>query len=185
LVKKKSVAVLYGGTFDPPHAGHQKIVDYLVSLEYVDKVIVTPAYLNPFKDSSLASPKQRLKWCRQVFDDPKVIIDPGEVELGHSVYTIDTLKRLNSEYDIAYIAIGSDNLGSIEKWHEFEALDNNVVWLVFERRGYSEGYEKLRRYERISLDEPTSSSYIRKSKTVKDVDKKISKEVETTLKGNK
>ncbi len=186
MVNQKPVAALYGGTFDPPHTGHQKIVDHLVSMDRIDKVIVVPAYLNPFKDSSLASADQRLQWCRQVFGDPKVIVDPGEVESGHSVYTVDTFERLNERYDVQYIVIGSDNLSSIEKWHKFDALNDNAVWLVFERDGYDNGYEKLKRYERIFLDEPISSSHIRKTKTVKNVNSKISREVEKTLKkGNK
>jgi nicotinate-nucleotide adenylyltransferase len=181
LVNKKPVTVLYGGSFDPPHIGHQKIVDYLVSMDDVDTVVVTPAYLNPFKTSSMASPRQRLGWCRMVFADPKVIIDSSEVESGHSVYTVDTFRRLSDKYAVLYIAIGSDNLISIEKWHEFEILNDNVVWLVFGRSGYDTGYDKLREYRHIAFDEPASSSHIRQIKRGNDVDEKILDEVEKLL----
>ncbi len=181
MVNKKPVAVLYGGSFDPPHRGHQKIVDRLVLLPYIDKVVVVPAYLNPFKSSTLAPAQKRLEWCRRLFEGPKVVVDAGEVEAGKSVYTIDTFNRLNDIYNLRYIAIGSDNLSSIEKWKDFETLNKNVIWLVFERDGHDQGYEKLREYISLDLNEPVSSSIIRKDKEVDKIDQKISSDVKKIL----
>lgn len=33
---------VYVGSFDPVHKGHEKIVDYLLSNNYLDKIIVIP-----------------------------------------------------------------------------------------------------------------------------------------------
>jgi nicotinate-nucleotide adenylyltransferase len=185
LVNTKPIVALYGGTFDPPHAGHQQIVEHLVSLPWLDKVIVTPAWLNPFKSHSLASAQQRLEWCRTVFTDPKVVIDPGEVNAGYSVYTAQTVDRLGEEYHVRYIVIGADNLTSIEQWYNFERLNHTITWLVFERKGYETGYSKLRSYKRFALDAPISSSTIRDKKTVENIDKKIAHDVQKLLtKGN-
>ncbi len=173
---------MFGGSFDPPHVAHQKIVKTLSALPYIDKVIVVPAHLNPFKSSSLASPMQRLKWCKELFAEPNVTVDDSEVKAQKSVYTIDTFRKLKQDYDVRYIAIGSDNLGSIEKWHGFDELNENVVWLVFGRAGFDQGYDKLREYMRFDIDEPVSSSYIRQSGNIEKVDEKISNEVQKILK---
>jgi len=181
LVNIRPVAALYGGSFDPPHQGHQQIVEHLISLPFIDTVIVTPAWLNPFKKHSLASPQQRLAWCRSLFRHPKVIVDPGEVEAGHPVYTADTVARLNREYDVRYVVIGSDNLSAIETWYDFEQLNQTVTWLVFERKGYETGYEKLKNFRRFPLNIPISSHNIRTEKSVKYIDPNIAHDVQKML----
>jgi len=181
LVNTRPVVALYGGSFDPPHRGHQQIVDQLISLPWLEYVIITPTWLNPFKSHSLASPDQRLRWCRDLFDDPKVIIDPGEVEAGQSTYTADTVARLSRTYDVRYLAIGSDNLAAIETWYNFDHLNRTIVWLVFERAGYDTGYEKLREYHRFPLDAPISSHTIRTEKNIENIDRKIAHSVQNIL----
>jgi len=186
LEDTKCGAVWYGGTFDPPHSGHQQIVQHLTELPDIRIVIVTPAYLNPFKHDSLASAEQRLLWAHQVFDAPKVVIDEGEVRAGRSVYTIETIRRLQNNYALSCIAIGSDNLEHIEQWHDFAWLNRHMTWLVFERQDYDDGYDKLRRYRRIPLDVPVSSSSIRQDKYTHDIDPRIAEDVQHILtKGKK
>ena len=181
MVNTRPIAVWYGGTFDPPHRGHQEIVRHLASLPFIDAVIVTPAWRNPFKNDTLAAAEQRLHWAHQVFDAPKVTIDAGEVATGHSVYTIDTLDRLKDRYDIRYIAIGADNLDRIGEWHAFDRLNRHHTWLVFERGKDTKGYERLREHQRIPLDVPASSSHIRGNNILEDVDPRIADDVQNLL----
>jgi nicotinate-nucleotide adenylyltransferase len=185
LVNTHPVVAWYGGTFDPPHTGHQQIVAHLVSLSWIDRIIVTPAWLNPFKSHTLASPEKRLEWCRTVFAHPKVTVDAGEVQAGHSVYTADTIDRLGASYDVRYLVIGADNLATIEQWHAFEHLNETMTWLVFEREGYDTGYDKLKSYKRFALDAPISSSQIRETQSTENIDKSIAQHVQKLLtKGN-
>lgn len=157
------------------------IVRRLLELDGIDRIIVTPAWLNPFKTHSLASPRQRLAWCRKLFDDPRVIVDPGEVEAARPVYTAHTIDRLGQTYDLKYIALGSDNLSAIETWYDFDRLNQTITWLVFEREGHTQGYEKLKHYRRFPLDAPISSSTIRSGKSIGAVDTKIAPDVQKIL----
>ena len=185
MVNTRPVAALFGGSFDPPHRGHQRIVDSLLKRDGIETVIVVPAFRNPFKHTSATSAQQRLAWCRTVCGRPGVIIDEGEVEAGRPVYTIETFERLNRSFDVRYIVIGSDNLPAIDSWRDFATLNAQVTWLVYEREGYETGYDKLHRYERIALDEPVSSTAIRDRKQLDAVDPRIAEEVARTLyKGN-
>jgi nicotinate-nucleotide adenylyltransferase len=182
LVNARPIAAWYGGTFDPPHAGHQQIVAYLAAQPWIDTVIVTPAWRNPFKGETSASPRQRLAWCQKVFADPKVVVDAGEIEAERSVYTAQTLARLRDRYDIRYIAIGSDNLASLERWHAFETLNAAVTWLVFEREGYAHGdCDILRSCRRIPLDAPVSSTAIRNGEALEYLDERIAPQVHDHL----
>ena len=185
MVNTRPVAALFGGSFDPPHRGHQRIVASLLKRDGIETVIVVPAFRNPFKHIGSATPQQRLAWCRTVFSAPGVIIDEGEVTAGRPVYTVETFRRLSRQFDIRYIVIGSDNLPAIDRWHDFETLNAEVIWLVYEREGFTDGYEKLRRYERIALNEPVSSTAIRDREQFDAVDPRIAEEVARTLyKGN-
>jgi nicotinate-nucleotide adenylyltransferase len=181
LVNTRPVAALFGGTFDPPHRGHQAIVDALIARDDIDRILVVPAFLNPFKHASAATPHQRLAWCRTVFDHPRILVDEGEVRSDRPVFTIETYRRLADDFDVRYIVIGSDNLAAIERWRDFKTLNDAVTWLVFEREGYDEGYDKLRRYERLPLDEPVSSTRIRDRNDWDGVDARIVEDVKATL----
>ena len=40
---------LFGGSFDPPHIGHEAVVKALKDFKEIDKIIIMPTFLNPFK----------------------------------------------------------------------------------------------------------------------------------------
>ena len=172
---KKATYALFGGSFDPPHLGHKKIIQK--ALEYVDKVIVTPTYLNPFKSNFSAKPKLRYKWVKEVFENENVIISDYEIEQKRAVYTYETLKELSKKYNIKAIIIGADNLKSIHKWHNFDYLNDNYLWLVASRRGESLDCQKLKNCKILNIDVDVSSTEIREGKKLDFIDEKIKKQV--------
>lgn len=182
--RSKPVVAIFGGSFDPPHKAHQRIVEKaLVSLE-IDKLIVVPAYLNPFKTSSLASAEQRLAWCHTIFDEiPNVIVDDYEILQGKSTRTSQSVKHFNKAYDVKYLIIGSDNLSTLTKWHEFDWLNETIQWVIFTREGHEISTKSLRSWQVIRLEEMASSTEIRETKTLKEIDKKIENSVKQILKG--
>jgi len=161
LVKNRLSVALFGGSFDPPHIGHQTIVKKVLNLEIVDRVVIMPTFLNPFKSSSHATADMRLKWCQDMCSDPDVIICDYEIRQNRAVYTIESINYLREQYEIKYLVIGSDNLAHIEHWREFETINSTITWIVVGRSGYDSGYEKLRDYITIEMDIPISSSQIR------------------------
>jgi len=185
LVKKhKPVAAMFGGSFDPPHLGHQSIVQEVIKNLDIETLLVVPTYLNPFKVSSLASIAMRLEWCHILFDDiPKVVVDDYEIQEGKSTYTSDSVKHFNIAYNVKYLIIGSDNLASLTKWHQYEWLNENIIWVIVTRNGYTLDVEGLREWKVLTLDEEISSTTIRTSKDLHYVDNKIKKSVQTVLEG--
>jgi nicotinate-nucleotide adenylyltransferase len=184
--QSKPTVAIFGGSFDPPHLGHQQIVLLASESLDIDKLLVVPAYLNPFKSSSLASASQRLAWCHVLFDTvPNVQVDDYEIQEGKSVRTSQSVKHFNIAYDVKYLIIGSDNLDSLTSWHQFEWLNTHIVWVIVTRESHPLTLDILREYKVLTLNASSSSSQIRARKDLHYVDKKIKKSVHNVLEGNK
>ena len=179
----KQVVAMFGGSFDPPHMGHQRIVEKAVKSLDIDKLLVVPAYLNPFKTSSLASAAQRLAWCHTLFDTVNnVIVDDYEIKEGKSTTTSQSIKHFNIDYDVKYLIIGSDNLSTLTKWHNFEWLNTHIIWVIVTRANHPLETKGLREWRTLMLEAPMSSTDIRRDQELHYVDKKIKKSVKEILK---
>jgi len=151
----KSIA-LFGGSFDPPHIGHIAVVDALLRVEYIDKVVVMPAFLNPFKSEVFASASLRIKWLKSIFKTYKrVEVSSFEIEQKEKVASIKSVKFLLKKYKKIYLVIGADNLKSLEKWYKYNELKELVTFIVASRKGIDipNGFIKLKVNENVSSTE--------------------------------
>lgn len=90
---------LFGGSFDPPHAGHAAAVKAILSSLKPDLLVIMPSFLNPFKKSFSAPPQLRLRWCRALWSDaPGVEVSDYEISQNRSVPTIQSVKFLLEKY---------------------------------------------------------------------------------------
>lgn len=90
---------LFGGSFDPPHAGHDAAVKAILSSLKPDLLIIMPSFLNPFKKSFSAPPQLRLRWCRALWSDaPGVEVSDYEISQNRPVPTIQSVKFLLEKY---------------------------------------------------------------------------------------
>jgi len=183
--QSKPIVAIFGGSFDPPHLGHQQIVEIAIKCLDIDTLLVVPAYLNPFKTFSLASASQRLAWCQTIFNDiPHVKVDAYEIEEGKSTTTFQSVKHFNIVYNVRYLIIGSDNLSSLTKWYNFQWLNENITWVIMTRDRHHVDVSELKKYRVLQVEVPVSSSQIRKQKDLHYVDTKIKKSVQNVLQGN-
>ncbi len=173
---------IFGGSFDPPHKGHQMIADLALKMLDIDKLIILPAFLNPFKKSMLASPQQRLSWCHKIFDNVADIeICDYEIRQHRPVYTSESLRYLQQNYCVAYLIIGSDNLSTITNWHEFEWLNREITWVVVDRGEDPLPTDMLREWIPLEIDLPVSSTQIRAGGSLEMIDPRIRAEVKELL----
>ena len=160
---KESVA-LFGGSFDPPHIGHKKVVLEALNVLKIDTVIVVPTFLNPFKTGSYFNTEQRLKMTKEMFEEfSDVKISDFEINEGKATPTVKSLAHFQKEYEVKYLIIGADNLASIDKWYNFKSINEQITWVVATRRGYSVDTSKLRAYKILEIDADISSTQIRKN----------------------
>ena len=90
---------LFGGSFDPPHAGHDAAVKAILSALKPDLLIIMPSFLNPFKKSFSAPPQLRLRWCRALWSGtPHVEVSDYEISQNVPVPTIQSVKFLLEKY---------------------------------------------------------------------------------------
>lgn len=150
---------LFGGSFDPPHTGHTAIVNALEKLDYIDKIIIMPTFLNPFKSSSHASSLLRLQWLKCIFSDHKnVLIDSYEVRQEKKVPTIESVLYLLKRYQKIFVVIGADNAATLEQWYRYDELKEKVTFIVASR----ENIKIPKEFIPLEVDVDISSSELRK-----------------------
>lgn len=170
---QESVA-LFGGSFDPPHLGHLSIVKEALNVLEIDKLIVIPAFLNPFKSSSEALPLQRLKWSKELFGTiSKVFISDYEINQAKSIKTSQTLAHFQEQYNVKYIIIGADNLASIQKWHNFKILNEQISWIIATRESYALETTALREFKLLKVNVNISSTEIRDKRNTMTINDRI------------
>ena len=178
MVKRTESVALFGGSFDPPHLGHRFILEKLLKRPEIDRVIVMPAWLNPFKERSHASAERRLEWCRRVFDLPGVEVSDREIRQERPVYTVETWEDLRSEgVPLHTLVVGSDNLPTIRDWRAFDRLNDEAVWIVATREGSRPDLSSLRKAELLPVEVPVSSTMIRRGEGLEYLDPRIRDEV--------
>ena len=172
---------LFGGSFDPPHVGHVAIVEALERLDFVDKIILVTAFLNPFKTETFASSKQRLKWLKCLFDESdKVIIEEYELKQKRKVATIETVNYLLNQYKKIYLVIGADNLPSLEKWNRFEELNSKVTFIVASRNTI----KIPKKFMTLHVNKDISSTKLRESIDITNISQKCANEIAQHYKEN-
>ena len=165
---------LYGGSFDPPHLGHVHVVHAALETLDIDKVIVVPAFVNPFKNGTHAPAELRLKWLQKIFkDDKNVDVSDIEVTQNRAVRSIETVVQLADKHEKIYFIIGADNLAALEQWHRFDALNTLVTWVVATR----DKIEIDDGYIQLTVNQPVSSSELREQITDEHLPKEVAQEI--------
>ncbi len=116
---------LFGGTFDPPHAGHLLAATRALKRCELDWVWWMPSPGNPLKSRQPAPMEQRLRQIRELAQHPRMIAADIEMRLG-TRYTIDTLGALQALYpNVRFVLIfGADILGEFHRWRNWRTLAN-------------------------------------------------------------
>jgi len=131
---------IYGGSFNPPHKGHVEAANKAVSDNRLDMLIVVPTGTPPHKDLPLGSPSPelRLEMTKNAFSKQKnTIISDIEIFSTDICYTIDTIKKINSEYPDAefFLLLGNDMFDSLQalEWKDSEELLSLVTPVLLPR----------------------------------------------------
>ncbi|MEA3288538.1 MAG: nicotinate (nicotinamide) nucleotide adenylyltransferase [Campylobacterota bacterium] len=166
---------IYGGSFDPPHIGHEEICRKALNSLNIDKLIVVPTFLNPFKKSFHFEPKQRLELLNILFEgDQKITVDDYEILQNKATPSIETVKYLKDRYkpENIYLIIGADNVAKLHLWKDFDVLKRLVTFVVVSRPGY-EAKNDIIRFIKLDMDIPVSSTDLRDELKVEYIPKKI------------
>ena len=130
---------LYGGSFDPAHAGHLHVALTAYRRLRLDRVwwMVSPG--NPLKDrSGLQSVDGRIAAARAVARHPAMVVTGFEANLG-THYTLDTLGILVTRCPgVRFVWImGADSLASFSRWHGWRELAGLLPMAIVDRPGWT------------------------------------------------
>ena len=129
---------LFGGTFDPVHAGHLIIAQSVLEELGLDTVLFIPSAHPPHKQSDIMfSPEERFSMlARAIQGNPRFRVSDIEMNRQGPSYTIDTIREIKSTLSadtaLSFI-IGRDNLFEISAWKEPFAIIGECRIIVAER----------------------------------------------------
>ena len=146
VVHADRVGVL-GGTFDPIHIGHVALGQAAIKEAGLAKLIVMPAYIQPFKQGKrVTDDEHRLAMARLAFADvPRTEVSTFEINRMRVSYTYDTLTAIQKELpdkEIFFIT-GADSFLEIDSWYKGVDLLEHFSFIVSIRPGCQE--EELER----------------------------------------
>ena len=127
---------LFGGSFNPAHAGHAHVARTAMRRLGLDRVIWLVSPQNPLKSGrDTASLAERMAGARRMAgSDRRMIVSDAETRLG-SPYTVDTLNRLKARWPgVKFVWImGADNLASFHRWRGWTDIARTTPLAVVAR----------------------------------------------------
>ena len=148
---------IYGGTFDPPHIGHERALQAFLEQFDFDAVYVIPVFVPPHKSlKSDVSTDDRLNMSKIAFEgmSDKVVVSDLEIKRRGKSYTADTIKHFKDEgCDEIFFLCGTDMLLTLDMWYKPEYILSNAK-IVFARRESDEENtvkiaEKINKYKEL------------------------------------
>lgn len=132
----KGLAIgLFGGSFNPAHAGHLLVAETARKRLKLDQVWWIVARGNPLK-SDHGDYAARLASARVLARSPGMRVTDLEAQLGLT-YSIDTLRALQKAAPEARFVwlMGADNLAGFQRWKDWEEIARRVPIAVIGRPG--------------------------------------------------
>lgn len=145
---------LFGGSFNPIHAGHLIMAQDAGHAFGLDRIIFIPAAIPPHKLSqTLVTADQRLDMIRLALGDQYAWeVSDEEIRRGGVSYTIDTVRHFRALHpdDELYFIIGGDTLPELHTWKDIALLLELCKFITMVRPGFE---KELLRSAGLKIDQ--------------------------------
>lgn len=140
--------IVFGGTFSPPHLGHQLMAEQVLSATFDDVLAFDQLWFLPVGQHSFAKQfvdsKHRLAMLdllkQSIYEkNPdllgKIFTETYELESNEESQTFNTLEALAKKYPEHQFSflIGSDNLEKFHLWHNYKLMLSKYPFYVYPR----------------------------------------------------
>jgi nicotinate-nucleotide adenylyltransferase len=140
---RRSLA-LFGGTFDPIHAGHIAVAQAAQRRFHLDAIHFIPSARPPHKPKTTLTPfiHRYAMVALACADHGGFVPSLTEAEMDgatpHAFYTIDTVRKFRREHpdDHIYFIVGADQFLEIPTWKSYEALLDACDFIIASRPGF-------------------------------------------------
>ncbi len=117
---------VFGGTFNPIHNGHIKLLNLYYKELGLDKIIVIPTNIPPHKTAeNVVDSADRINMLNLAFKDCSYVdISDIELKMSGKSYTVNTIKALKGLYpdDELYLIVGGDMFLCFETWKDYKKI---------------------------------------------------------------
>lgn len=127
---------IIGGSFDPPHLGHQLLAMTALATKKLDQILIIPCAFHPIK-TCLSKFEHRIAMCKLAFSHFRnVSISEIEEELPRPNYTFQTLELIHRIYPKKkiFLIIGSDLACNMNDWKKIDRIKQLATFLIFDRQ---------------------------------------------------
>ncbi len=139
---------LFGGTFNPIHNGHIKVICHVKQKFYLNRIHVIPSALPPHKPNiNLATADDRLKMVKcSIKNISGLVASDIEIKRKGPSFTIDTINQLqkNDKTEL-FLIMGSDAFFDIPTWKKNIEIFSRVPVIVMIRAGEKRNLNHLAR----------------------------------------
>jgi len=130
---------LFGGSFDPVHAGHLLMAQAAFEELQLDRLFFIPASRSPFKpDCQPAPDAQRTALIRLALaGEARCEVDEQELRRQGTSYAIETVRYYARRFPGAelFYLIGADNVAKLTEWREASELARLATFVAIPRPG--------------------------------------------------
>ncbi len=156
---------LFGGSFDPVHAGHIHLARAAHDAARLDELLFLPAARSPFKrdQQSFFTDEQRLTLLRSMTRDlPWARVSELDLRLPPPSWSwriVELTREAHPEAEL-YWLMGVDQWELLHRWARFDYLREQLTFLVYHRQKAPLPREGTRALF-LTGDHPASSTIIR------------------------
>lgn len=132
--------ILYGGSFSPPHMGHQ-IACLWMTEALGASVTLIPTFKHP--DKELVDFNHRVEMCKLMAEPfgNKVVVSDIERRLPVPSRIYNVLQEYKASNIV--LAIGSDLINQVENWYRWDDIQKMAKILVIGRNNNDNVYSKV------------------------------------------
>ena len=129
---------LFGGSFNPPHLGHQLLALTVLETCAVDQLWMIPCFRHRF-DKALAPFPDRMEMCRRAMEalGARAQVSDIEGQLGGESRTLVTVSSLRAAHPGVefQLVIGADLEAEVDSWYGAAELRRSISFIVVGRGG--------------------------------------------------
>lgn len=130
---------LYGGSFNPAHAGHRHVALTALRRLGLDRVwwVIGPG--NPLKDTAgLPDADDRVRTAHRVAAHPRMVVTDFEADIA-ARFTVETVRFvLRRCPGVRFVLIlGADSFATLHRWRAWREIARRVPLAIVDRPGWT------------------------------------------------